>query len=862
MDRIFRYIFCVCAVFLVSHEGYCQSHGLQFLSHEVVQEKRTSLHLTPTAPICLQQNTELSFDLTFLPYHETYFGYIVRLITSTHQSIDLVYNQRLARLNFVIGENYIGGYNIDSSRLFGNWSQVRIKFDTHLQEASFYMNDQLISKGKGNFTAGTCCNIYFGANSFEGFQTLDIPPMNIRDIRIRENGQLKHYFPLSESKGNEAIDEVAKRVAEVRNPLWIRPKHRKWEEALDFNTKGAASIAFDSKREVLYIVSLDSLYELSFSNMQLKGEKLARSRQLLPPGNQSVFDPVNNKLYNFYADEKRVSTYDAATKEWDVNFTTDSLTVFWQVNKCYSPVDSSLYVLGGYGQLQYKNLLQRYHFPTKTWEVVPYGGEKPMPRYLTALGMNTAKDTLYIVGGYGSKSGDQGINPQYSYDLMAYSIRDRTFHTVLEYPKPERQFCFANSMITIPGSSDFYALIYPTDKFNTSLQLIKGNFHTPEYQLMGDAIPYSFYDIASFADLYYCPLSKKLVAVTLYNSKENITNVKVHTIFFPPNEAGPWTAAPIEKKAYWWYLFVVLIAAGAGFLLYRKRKSPVKAVIPAALPAPALATPFVESEAPADIPVPVAVPPAITPPAEENREIAAIFLFGPFEVFDAQGQDITQQFTPLLKELFLLLLIYSLKDGKGIAPEKLYSTLWPDKLQKDAKNNYSVNILKLKNLLEKVGDYQVIKEAGKWRLEIHNESIYIDYQQYIRLSATRSPMDRNWMLELLHIAGRGAFLKTSQYEWLDHIRADISNYITDAILSFLTTTDMASDAELIVRLSNCLFFFDTLNEEALVHKSKALILLGRHGMAKEVYQRFAKEYKESYGQDFERSFQEITGHTH
>ncbi len=74
-------------------------------------------------------------------------------------------------------------------------------------------------------------------------------------------------------------------------------------------------------------------------------------------------------------------------------------------------------------------------------------------------------------------------------------------------------------MITIPGTNDFYALIYPTDKFNTTLQLIKGSLNSPEYQLMGDSIPYSFYDIASFADLYYCPLSKKLVAVTLYNSK-------------------------------------------------------------------------------------------------------------------------------------------------------------------------------------------------------------------------------------------------------------------------------------------------------------------------------------------------------
>ncbi len=44
--------------------------------------------------------------------------------------------------------------------------------------------------------------------------------MNIRDIRISENGQLAHYFPLSEEKGNEAHDEIGKKGWPVRATLY------------------------------------------------------------------------------------------------------------------------------------------------------------------------------------------------------------------------------------------------------------------------------------------------------------------------------------------------------------------------------------------------------------------------------------------------------------------------------------------------------------------------------------------------------------------------------------------------------------------------------------------------------------------
>jgi hypothetical protein len=43
----------------------------------------------------------------------------------------------------------------------------------------------------------------------------------------------------------------------------------------------------------------------------------------------------------------------------------------------------------------------------------------------------------------------------------------------------------------------------------------------------------------------------------------------------------------------------------------------------------------------------------------------------------------------------------------------------------------------------------------------------------------------------------------------------------------------------------------------MLMKCKALVLLGRHSIASDTYNKFAKEYKILYDMDFEKSFTDI-----
>src|SRR5258708_2431723 len=97
-------------------------------------------------------------------------------------------------------------------------------------------------------------------------------------------------------------------------------------------------------------------------------------------------------------------------------------------------------------------------------------------------------------------------------------------------------------------------------------------------------------------------------------------------------------------------------------------------------------------------------------PAEKDHR-SAIYLFGQFQVFDKEGSDITRLFTPLLKELFLIIVLYTIRNGRGISSEGLNEILWHDKPEKDAKNNRSVNLAKLKTVHEKVGNGHNSKEV-------------------------------------------------------------------------------------------------------------------------------------------------------
>lgn len=69
-----------------------EAYGLEFACKNIAQESRTSLDLFPENTFPVKTTYALSFDISFLPFYSSYFGYIFRITDEKKQNIDLIYN--------------------------------------------------------------------------------------------------------------------------------------------------------------------------------------------------------------------------------------------------------------------------------------------------------------------------------------------------------------------------------------------------------------------------------------------------------------------------------------------------------------------------------------------------------------------------------------------------------------------------------------------------------------------------------------------------------------------------------------------------------------------------------------------------
>ncbi|MBN9381134.1 MAG: hypothetical protein J0H74_10225 [Chitinophagaceae bacterium] len=819
-----------------------QSYGLLFQSREVVAEKRTAFDLTPDDSLCYARHLSLSFDISFNPVYPTYFGYIFRIINDKSQNVDLLYDQKNNQFRIIFLDSYTSvSLPVTVSELVNRWHRLRLDIDE--QGITFYHDGRQAGKASLKL-GGNCLRICFGANSYAGFKSIDVPAILLKDVGLKVDDNKEYFWSLDESTGTNIADSLSSRKAVALNPAWIKPRHSNWELVSSMLIKGYPSTAFDGGEDRLFIVARDSLYTLSMKTGVLSATMLSVRQDNLLLGNQSVFNPYNRELYNFYIDEHIVTAFNFSEARWDQHFAPAPVTEYWHVNKFFSKSDSALYVLDGYGQLRYKNKVQRYGLGSRKWAEVATGGDYYTPRYLAGLGTTGSGDTAYILGGYGSKDGDQLLNPKYLYELSLFDVRTRSFKKLYSLKEPAEPFVFANSLVIDETGKSYYTLVFSKDKFNTQLQLMKGSLEKPVFTFMASPFPYSFADNRSFADLYYSPATQSLLAVTLYANSDNYnTEVKIYRISCPPNQQYIQTASVKGAgRGWYWYVAAGLLGIGVGVFFLRKRVKVRSSIV----------EPIEEKTK--DVTSEVKVVEAIV----EDGPKARICFFGNFEVTGSNGEDLTKLFTPLLKELFLLLAMDSIRWGKGVSAEKINETLWNDRNVKDAINNRSVNIAKLKNILERVGGCTISKASGYWKLDLDDALVRVDFARYVHIFS-EPVRQKASMDELISIVHRGPFLPQADYPWLDNIKSEVSNFIIDALLKYCASLSLQENAENIITICDSIFFFDESNEIALRFKCKGLIALGRHALAKNTFEKFNARYREIYGEGYHETYAALIG---
>ncbi|WP_163216072.1 hypothetical protein [Bacteroides sp. 224] len=570
-------------------------------------------------------------------------------------------------------------------------------------------------------------------------------------------------------------------------------------------------------------------------------------------GDQMIYEPKRNQLVSYIVGYDKPLYFNLESKTWSSLTHENQRLEFGHHSKVYIPEDSVIVTLGGYGYHQYKGVMMKYSFISHTWEEVDIS-KSISPRYLGSAGYLGNGKLLYF-GGYGSESGKQEESPHNYYDL--YEIDIHTNEIKKRWEKKlepgEEHFTNSNSMIIDKERGAFYVLSYINKLYNTRIQIREFSLDSPKERLVGTTIPYTFSDVRSYCNLFLCPKLGKLLAVTTHTKEtEGLSDINIYTIAYRPF-AEEDILAQIESSGsdsvmiIAGILVLLLILGGTIYVIRRKKHNTVSLV----KEDESKTKEDKRGQLPLDI--------------DWNEDVSvetipsSIILLGGFQVINKEGKDITRQFSPTVKSLFLLLLLSTLKNGKGITAAGLRDILWFDKDDSSARNNRNVNLSRLRPLLQTIGDIEIIDDSRYWSISI-GKDVYCDYQVMLAISSkinSEPVFNKKLFGEFLRIVSHGLFLPNTHTEWLDSYKSEYSSALIEFLLKVSQRPEVQNDYELLIQIGDVILLYDTLDEDGIRLKCYGLYHSNKKGKALQCYNKFSEDYKNLLNEDYKEEFNNL-----
>jgi two-component SAPR family response regulator len=401
-------------------------------------------------------------------------------------------------------------------------------------------------------------------------------------------------------------------------------------------------------------------------------------------------------------------------------------------------------------------------------------------------------------------------------------------------------------MIVDTVNNCFYALCFPQNHYETSIFLAKFSLQKPGYEIVSNNIPFYFNDILSYADLFQNQENNELYAVTYSSlSTDSLASVSIYKLAYPPVSETYINQLVIDNNGFY-YMGVgiaVLLLISAIIICRFFRKKKINSEMDSEQFSKLLDKELKEVKQ-----------------VNGRKKEQAIFLFGGFQVKDKNGNDITGEFSSMLKQLFLIILLTTFKeDGKGIAALKLEDTLWPDKSRDSARNNRSVLMSKIRHIFENIGYLNVENINSHWVMKFGDE-IYCDYCEALRIIweiKKKNRWTKEEIIKLLNIVSSGEMLPNLQMDWVDTFKASFTNELIDLLIEIGNQDESSFSSAELIYLADTLLIHDTLNDDALKLKCKALVKMGKNGLAKKTYDSFAKHYQLLFGYNYNYTFDQI-----
>ena len=834
-------------------------YGLSLKSHSVPGIERTTLYLDDNQPFSIKNDFIISFQM-YVRANEHDFGTILHLHTNTNQFI---------RFSFVAGEERHfpalvlneGIININSPIEREKWLDVSL----HLR-----LKDNVIEIDYDNKKISAMAPLQ-GVKSVTALfgqmkeYLSDVAPIDLRNVTITQDGKQIREWKLWKHNDTVCYDEIEGAVARAIHPVWLIDNHIEWKLVHQAKIPGKLDVAFNAREALFYLVRSQSIDVLDENGTLQKEIAIRGGYPAVEFPNHLLYDTLSNKLVSYYPKKGITSRFSFDTERWSNEIRNTEEASNYNHARTFNPADSSFYFFGGYGFYQYRNDLYRMKYSTNQIEQVEY--ERPLyPRYSAAMAI--VGDELYIFGGRGNKYGKQELSSHYYWGLCAINLKNKQSRIVWQKNQPQEEgTIMASTMYFEPSDSSFYAV-----STNKGGVLWKISMKDSVYSEVSKPIyNESTYQDSDFS-LYTSPSHGKLFLVLDKILSNPTHELAIYSINMPlVNEVDIRQSTAGESINNRWYLYaigILLLLVLAGFVLYRfkyngknKKAPPTKKGTEKTV----ATTGKVQSQS--DVPESKTIPKKEWMQESEtiftetvnyyDRSRASISLLGCFNVRDKDGNDITSNFTPRLKHLLILLILYTEKNAQGILASKTTEILWPEKEETAARNNRNVNLRKLRVLLESIGDMEVMIENNFLRIK-WGTGVFCDYHTLITCTKQFEQEKSEELLNrILEILLYGPLLPNTILDWLDDFKDDYSSYSIDLLKNLLDIEISRNHQDMIIRLADIMFLHDPLNEEALAAKCSVLVTQGKKGIARNLYDRFCKEYHDSMGETYKVPFADL-----
>lgn len=816
---------------------FANNYGLHFNSHSVPGPQRTSLLLNTQRPFTLDETFSMSFDATIR--QEPQFGNIFSLKTDDGQSIDVIFSvlekDQYAPALVINGTINVLDIPVDTPQSSFNFilSKKENKVSLTYNKKSISLPIQLNDTQK--------LTVIFGIPRVK--DRVDVAPIDIRDIKVFENNRNAHHWELKHHNGDTCYDLIQQAPAVAINPHWIINDHVEWKNIYSINTKEKIQVTFNPKENVFYMTQQGRILLFHPDTDETLAIDIKQGHRAMMYSNYLEYDTLANTLLSYSIEKNLISRFDFNTRSWSSSELNTDEPAY--TNHTWAIADSVAYAFGGYGFYHFKNNLFCLNLKENKITECQY---TPSIHPRTSAASAIVGDDLYIFGGRGNSSGRQELPSQYYYDLYAINLNTMKSRKIWEIPEVQDPFLEASTMYFIPEDSAFY--VATTDKGGI---LIKLSIKEPKWEYVSKGINSEFIYKDMVFNLYYAPDFNKMYM--LIDKRLNDTNLShdltIYSIDCPLLENNqieqvlpvPWYK---HKTVLPGIILIVIIVILLIAIKFCKKQAIARKVN------------LTKVQQKLDI--------EITMPKDKteekiyfDRSKSAISLLGGFNVKDKNGKDITADFTPRAKSLLIILLLYSEKYPLGILVKRLDDTIWADKDEESARNNRNVYMRKLRLLLESIGHIEVTNDKGYFRINV-GEDVFFDYHvalTHIAQIENKDFNDSKLINKVLELLLYGALLPNTTYEWLDDFKGNYSSTSITLLTNLLSRELNKGNDNLALRIADTIFLHDPLNEEALSAKCSILYNRKMKGIAKNVYDKFCKEYNESLGEKYKLSFTDI-----